>query len=186
MTPLPGTATRADLETIVGKHCELVDGTLVEKPMGFLKSYLASDLIILLGTFVKQHNLGMYSGEDGFYELFPHLVRGPDVAFASWSRIPGRRVPDEPFPATAPEFVVEILSPSNTRAEMVRKRKEYFSAGVNVVWEVEPRDRVVTVYSSATDPGREHGPDDTLIPGSFLPGLSISLKDWFACLDRHG
>jgi Uma2 family endonuclease len=185
MTPLPGTATIADLETEGADRCELIDGTLVEKAMGYCESYFSMELVTLLWAFVKTRNLGIMSGEKGFYELFPQLVRGPDVAFASWSRVPERRVPEDAFPAMAPKFVVEILSPGNTRAEMARKRKEYFDAGVNVVWEVEPRDRVVTVYNSPSD-GKEFGPNDTLAPGDFLPGFAVSLKDWFAVLDRHG
>src|SRR4051794_25950148 len=93
MTPWPGTATVADLETPAGANCELVDGTLVEKAMGLLESYFAGYLIASLTTFVNDHNLGLVSGEAGYYQLLPRLVRGPDVAFASWSRFTDRKLP---------------------------------------------------------------------------------------------
>ena len=70
--------------------------------------------------------------------LFRGLVRIPDVAFTSWERLPGRRVPPEPIPELAPDLAVEVLSQSNTEAEMTRKRGEYFAAGVRLVWLVDP------------------------------------------------
>jgi Uma2 family endonuclease len=185
LVPPPGTATVVDLESTVGRGCELVDGTLVEKTMGWEESSFAMWLVYKLWEFNETRNFGGITGEEGKYVLFPKLARGPDVAFISWSRFPGGKPPKKGYPAAAPDFVVEVLSPGNTRAEMTRKRKENFAAGVAVVWEVEPRERVVTVYTSPAD-GREFGDKDTLKPGPFLPGFAVRLKDWFAVLDRHG
>jgi Uma2 family endonuclease len=172
------------LDTTAGSGCELVFGTLVEKArMGWEESFLAMWLLHKIWDHVEPRNLGAVTGGDCRYVLLPKLARAPDVTFISWSRFPGGKPPKHGYPAAAPEFVVEVLSPSNTRAEMVRKRKEYFKAGVTVVWEVEPRDRVVTVYTTPTD-GREYGQKDTLKPGKFLPGFTVNLRDWFAVLDR--
>jgi Uma2 family endonuclease len=183
LDPPPGTATVAHLESGLGRGCELVDGTLVEKAMGWEASFFATWLVYKIWEFNENRNLGGITGEEGKYVLFPKLARGPDVAFISWARFPGGKPPKKGYPAVAPDFVVEVLSPGNTRAEMARKRKEYFDAGVTVVWEVEPRDRVVTVYTSPTD-GRDYGEKDTLRPGKFLPGFSVNLTDWFAIMDR--
>ena len=78
--------------------------------------------------FVEPRNLGLVSGADGSVRLFPGLVRMPDVAFASWDRFPDRKIPKEPIPSLAPDLVIEVLSESNTKAEMERKRGEYFSS----------------------------------------------------------
>jgi Uma2 family endonuclease len=185
LEPPPGTATVADLDTPLGRGCELVDGTLVENTVGLEESYFAGWLLHKLWEYTEKRNLGAVTGEQGLYVILPKLARGPDVAFISWSRFPGGAMPKQGYPSVAPDFVVEVLSLGNTRAEMTRKRKEYFQAGVTRVWEVEPRDRVVTVYTSPTD-GREFGEKDTLKPGPFLPGFAVRLKDWFAVLDRHG
>ena len=59
--PALGKATERDLLAVLdhtNRPCELVDGTLVEKPRGYLESYLASELIRLLGNFVEEHDLG--------------------------------------------------------------------------------------------------------------------------------
>ena len=91
MKPLPGTATEADLIAANAKKpgiCELVDGVLVEKGMGYVESNLAMYLGGLLNAFIIPRNLGIVSGPDGMMRLFPGLVREPDIAFASWDPDP--------------------------------------------------------------------------------------------------
>src|SRR5947209_8508698 len=136
--PYPGTATEADvlayLEAPRKRLCELIDGVLVEKAMGYSESTLAGFLITLLDAFVRPRNLGLISAPDGTMRLWAGRVRMPDVAFVSWDRIPGGRRPTEPIPDLAPDLAVEILSASNTRAEMEQKRTDYFAAGVRLVW----------------------------------------------------
>ncbi len=137
LPPPPGTATEKDVLKVharQGRLCELVDGVLVEKGMGFLESVLASALIEVLQGFVKPRNLGLVAGEAGMMRLAPGLIRIPDVAFISWERLPGQRMPREAIPDLAPDLVVEVLSTSNTEAEMARKRREYFAAGARLVW----------------------------------------------------
>ncbi|TWU19286.1 hypothetical protein Poly21_14580 [Allorhodopirellula heiligendammensis] len=71
------------------------------------------------------------------------------MAFVNWSRLPGGRVPERPIPDLVPNFVIEVLSQGNTRGEMARKRGEYFHAGVEFVWLIDPRSRSVAVFKSA-------------------------------------
>ena len=140
--PAPGTAIEKDIlevEAHEDRLCELVDGVLVEKAMGWRASLLASVLITLLSNFVRPRNLGLVTGEAGMVWLASGLVRIPDVAFVSWDRLPNRRVPSDPIPAVAPDLAVEVLSAGNTPGEMARKRQEYFAAGVRLVWLVDPR-----------------------------------------------
>src|SRR5437762_1257129 len=144
--PFPGTATLQDVIDIrrrEGKLCELVEGVLLEKAVGYRESQLASFLAGLLNVFVIPKNLGVVTGADGMVELASDLVRIPDVAFVSWSRLPGRRVPAAPIPLLAPNLAVEVLSRSNTAGEMAAKRHDYFAAGVELVWEIDPVARTV-------------------------------------------
>jgi Uma2 family endonuclease len=189
LCPPPGTATEADvlaaMETPRKRLCELIEGVLVEKVMGFRESLLAMFLAELLNAFIRPRNLGLVSGPDGTIRLFAGRVRIPDVAFVSWDRLPGRRVPTVPIPDLAPDLAVEVLSPSNTAAEMVLKRQDYFAVGVRLVWEINPDTRTVSVYS---------GPTavviltvaDTLDGGAVLPGFTLAVRDLFAELDRQG
>jgi Uma2 family endonuclease len=183
--PLPGTATIDDLLKPENANCELVDDTLVEKPMGVRESALAFFLGQLLGPFVRQHNLGVLTGADGTWAILTGLVRLPDVAFVSWNRLPDRCLPDEPVPNVVPDLAVEVLSRSNTPHEMARKRDEYFRAQVRLVWEIDPRARTVRVYTAA-DRYQDFTAADTLTGDPVLPGFIVSLAQLFAELDRHG
>lgn len=186
--PLPGTATIQDVidvERQEGKLCELKDGVLVEKAMGYMESGLAAFLAGLLNAFVIPRNLGLVTGADGTVELMADLVRIPDVAFTNWDRLPGRKCPTAPIPQLAPNLAVEVLSRSNTRGEMRVKRQDYFTAGVELVWEIDPDTRTVAVYTSVTDV-TTLTETDTLDGGSVLPGFTLRLQDLFAELDRHG
>src|SRR5437763_10013644 len=87
MRPQPGKATEKDLLRVMKKTdrlFELVDGTLVEKVMGYGEGGLAADLIRLLGRFLDQHDLGDLAGADATMRLMPRLVRIPDVSFVRW------------------------------------------------------------------------------------------------------
>src|SRR5262249_41032220 len=88
-------------------------------------------------------------------------------------------------PAVVPDLAVEVLSESNTRAEMARKREEYFRAGVQLVWEVDPDVRTVTIYSA---PNSFAGLDEsqTLDGGTVLPGFTLPIRRWFERASRGG
>ena len=185
--PPPGTATIQDVIRIhdhEDRLCELVEGVLLEKVLGYNESRLATVLITLLQMFVLPRKLGVVTGEAGTVELMPDLVRIPDVAFTSWDRLPEGRGPIEPVPAIVPNLAVEVLSRSNTRGEMKAKRRDYFHAGVQLVWEVNPRTRTVLVYTSPTKVVTLRA-NDILDGGDVLPGFSVVVKQIFAELDRH-
>ena len=186
--PSPGMATvqdAIDIQRQEGKLCELVEGVLLEKVMGYNESSLAVFLAGLLNAFVIPRNLGLVTGPDGTVELTADLIRIPDVAFTRWERLPGRQRPTVPVPRLAPNLAVEVLSRSNTPAEMAVKRQDYFTAGVELVWQIDPNVRTVAVYTSVTDV-TTLTTADTLDGGLVLPGFTLLLQDLFAELDRHG
>lgn len=186
--PAPGTATEKDVLAIhdhEGRLYELVDEVLVEKAMGLRESFLAIALAAILRNFVRPRNLGLITGADGMMRLFPGLVRIPDVAFLSWDRFPNRRVPTEPIPDVAPDLAVEVLSAGNTAREMARKRQEYFAAGVQVVWQVDPNTRTVEVFT-APDQSTVLHEAQTLEGGAVLPGFTLPLQELFSELDLQG
>jgi Uma2 family endonuclease len=182
--PPPGRATERDVTAINDREdrlYELLDGVLVEKVMGFPESALTLWLAHLLQQFLDQHDLGVLAGPDGAVKLMPGLVRIPDISFISWDRLPGRVLPREPVADLAPDLAVEVLSEGNTPREMERKRKDYFFAGVRLVWCVDPGKRTVDVYT-APDQCLHLGEDETLDGGSVLPGLRLPLRQLFARL----
>jgi Uma2 family endonuclease len=183
LRPTPGTATEKDLVRIskeTDRLYELVDGTLVEKVVGFPESILACHLVKLLGYFLDEHDLGILAGETGTMRLMPGLVRIPDVSFVSWDRLPVRgQYPTEPIAGLGPDLAIEVLSRRNTPKEMQRKLKEYFLGGARQVWFVSPRQRTVEVYT-APDQSHTLSEDQSLEGGDVLPGLRLPLSEIFA------
>jgi Uma2 family endonuclease len=129
-------------------------------------------------TVKEERNLGVVTGPDGTIRLIPGLVRLPVVAFASWNCFPDRKLPEVPIPQIAPELIVEVLSESNTKPEITRKLGEYFQAGVRLAWVVDPKKRLVRVY---TTPSRSvvKKYNESLDGGDVLPGFSLPVAKIF-------
>ena len=182
--PAPGTATEDDVIAIHAQKkrlCELVDGTLVEKPMGYDESRLALEIGYILVGFLRQHDLGTVAGEAGMMRLLTGLVRIPDVSFVRWEHLPEEY---GPIPPLAPDLAIEVLSESNTPKEMERKLREYFEAGTQLVWYFDHRKRTVTVYT-APDQFTVLDESQTLDGGDVLPGLVIPLRELFERASRR-
>ena len=117
------------------------------------------------------------SGSGILTESDPDTVRGPDLAYWSIERLPLDADP-ELYTSVPPDLAIEILSPSNTPRQMVKKIKEYFQHGVRMVWIVDADFRSVTVYRK---PGK--GTilwEDELVSGEdVLPGFSCRVGDLF-------
>ncbi len=186
LRPAPGTATEEDLIQVESKEnrlCELVDGTLVEKAMGYPESRLAGMLLTFLNLFLMRQNLGIAAGADGILKLTTGLLRIPDVSFISWDRLPDRKAPDRPVPTLAIDLAVEVLSESNTRKEMERKCLEYFEAGARLVWYIDPKTRTAQVYT-APDQVTVLSGAQALDGGDVLPGFSVLLQELFDRVER--
>jgi Uma2 family endonuclease len=182
LVPTPGTATEEDLLDLLANHdhiCELVDGVLVEKTMGFFESRLAVAIIVALEIYVSKHKLGIVLGEAGTLRILPEQIRIPDICFISWKKFPGGKLPTVQVPPVAPDLAVEVLSPSNSKGEMQRKLRDYFTAGVELVWYIEPATRTAKVYTS---PEQYDTLDETqtLLGGNVVPGFELPLRTIFA------
>jgi Uma2 family endonuclease len=182
LRPAPGTATEADviaaLDAPRKRICELVDGVLVEKAVGTREAILAGLIVHLMWNYLEKDDLGVVIPADGPLRLWLGLVRIPDVSFVSWERIPGGEFPDEPVASLIPDLAVEVLSKGNTKQEMERKLREYFRAGVRLVWYIDPRTQTARVFTSPTKV-RRIGKDDSLEGGNVLPGFVMPLRKLF-------
>lgn len=179
--PPPGTATEEDVVRIHDREdrlYELVDATLVEKTAGTYESYLAMTIGAVLGNFVVEHDLGIVLGADGMLRLAPGLVRIPDVSFISWGRLPNRQIPDQAIADLMPDLAIEVISRGNTHEEMERKLREYFDAGVRLLWYVYPETREAHVYTAAAQ-FEVITEQQAMDGGDVLPSLSVSLSELF-------
>jgi Uma2 family endonuclease len=179
--PAPGTAVEQDVLDLRDREhrlFELVDGVLVEKPMGYVESLIAALLVQVLRTFTENADLGIVAGPDGMMRIGAGLVRMPDVSVVLWNRLPGRTIPRDPIPSLAPDLAVEVLSPSNTTQEMGRKVAEYFAAGCSLVWLVDSSSLSVRVYTSEKESVLLTG-DDLISGEPVLAGFQISVGEIF-------
>lgn len=177
--PPPGTATEADCVRVNahGVRCELVNGTLVEKPMGSPEEFFAALLIQYLGPFIRRHRLGNVCSSSGMFRMLAGNIREPEVGFVRRGRMPVPPAPqvfDE-----CPDLCVEVISPGNTAGEMALKRAEYFASGCRLMWLFYVERRTVEVYSAADAPVVRLGEADILDGGEVLPGFTLSLAELF-------
>jgi Uma2 family endonuclease len=184
LRPHPGEATEKDLLK-TSQLCELIDGVLVEKGLGFYESRLAVVLGHVLNAFVEKNNLGIVLGEGGLMRVSAGQVRIPDVAFYSWNQFPNKLLPEGQILDFVPDLAVEILSPTNTKKEMQRKRREYFTGGARLVWVVEPESKVVRVFTGPNE-FETVGEDGTLDGAEVLPRFTFSIREWFERAGKRG
>jgi Uma2 family endonuclease len=188
MHPPPSTATEKDLIDLLEgadkRLCELVDGVLVEKPMGYKESILAGIILQWFWNYLDKHDLGVVAGPDGPIRLRLRLVLFPDVSFISWKRFGRDEVPADKVSKVIPELAVEILSESNTPKEIERKLNEYFQAGVLLAWAIDPEKRTADVYT-APSKKKSLASEGVLDGGKILPGFKLPLNELFAKFRRR-
>jgi Uma2 family endonuclease len=184
-TPRPGTATEEDVIRCVDREpkrlVELVDGILVEKPMGNREGLFAMTFGIILGGYVRSRNLGIAAAPDAIVRMRSGRRRLPDIYFTPWERLPSRRAHLGRVANYPIDLAVEILSDSNTRAEMASKRREYFDSGTLLIWEIDPVAETVDVYETPADPDthRTLTRTDTLDGGTVVTGFTLPLQELF-------
>ena len=123
-----------------GRLTELVRGTIFEMNRPFTsRGDFPSRINDLLSQFVEQKRLGrVVSGDAGMVtQRDPDTVRGPDVAFYSYQRIPRGSLPNGYWPAS-PELVSEIRPENDYWKNILQKVAEYLNANVLTVVVIDP------------------------------------------------
>lgn len=91
-----------------------------------------------------------------------------------------RELVDGVIHRVVPNLVVEVLSPGDSRRQIVEKVGEYLSAGVNLIWVVDPATRMAACYRSLTDVRLVHAdsmPEGVLDGEDVVPGFRCRLAD---------
>lgn len=123
---------------------EIIDGELfmAAGPTRFHQT-ISGNLYMSLRWFVSESRLGRvwYAPLDVIVRREPLRVRQPDLLFVSNenSGILSDRIEG------GPDLVVEILSPSNSRADIDSKLEDYAQIGIRECWIVSPQGRTVEV-----------------------------------------
>ena len=133
----------------------------------------------ILGNFVEEHDLGHAMSNDSgvITERDPDTVRGADVAYYSYARLPKGPLPTGYGPEV-PELVVEVVSASDRWRDIHEKVAEYLRAGVLVVVVLDPTPQTAHVFG-ADDAPRALGPEDELILPGILEGFRVRVGRFF-------
>jgi Uma2 family endonuclease len=162
-----------------GSRQELVRGVVVTMPPpGYRHGKVQLRIGSKLQTFLDAHPIGSATVESGVRtEDDPDTVRGPDVSFWSFQRLPADQNP-EGYPQEPADLCVEVMSPHDKRPALLAKVREYLFNGVRLVWVVDPEDRTVTVFRQP-DEGRVLLENATLTGEDVLPEFSCKVADFF-------
>jgi Uma2 family endonuclease len=152
VTKLGRPATEADLLALPeeGRGYELLDGELVEKQSGFRHGRAQGRLMQRVEPYDRRPGGGDRPG--GWWFIVEQLVRftsgqtlRPDVTGWLRERLPEPPEGEDTVVDVRPDWIAEIISPSNAAHDLVRKRRIYHHHGVPHSWIIDPRDETLTV-----------------------------------------
>ena len=145
-------------------------------PTGFPWEWQESELVIDVGLW--RRNYGGISGGPTALFVMPDGSRlGPDAYWMSserWHNAP-LESRQTSFVAIVPEFIAEIVSPSNRGPEILDKVQRYLAAGAQLVWVINARRRQVTIYRPDVAPEILDDPE-TLHGESVMPGFAFNVR----------
>ncbi len=157
----------------------LIDGELCIK-MSPTESHgeIAAEIARLIGNYVVERGMGRVGVEVGFH---PSGDRGtvllPDVSFISKARM-ARRARDSYVPYM-PDLAVEIISPSQSLAQVRRKAAVYLRHGTALVWLIDPQTKSAEIWQPGTERREVTQHDGELSGGDTLPGFRLPLRQIF-------
>ncbi len=159
---------------------ELVRGRLVKMNLTAPRhGYFCGLLVRFVGNFVEDKDLGRVMCNDAgvITERDPDTVRGPDVTYYSYERLP-----KGPLPAgyldVVPEAAFEVRSPSDRWPDTNLRVAELLNAGVVVVCVLDPRTESITVFA-IDGPPKVHYKGDRLTLPTVLPGFELPIARLF-------
>ena len=182
------TTTRATLDDLYREEgkAELIGGRIVRyMPSGDLPGAVAEEIFVSLRLYARSTGKGV-AHADGIGFAIPELPSGresfsPDASYYV-GPLPANRMR---FIEGPPTFAVEVRSENDygpaAEAEMAAKRADYFAAGTQVVWDVDPLAETVTAYRASD--GRKpsaYRKSDTADAEPAVPGWRMPVNEIFS------
>jgi Uma2 family endonuclease len=163
-----------------GQPTELVRGRIV--PLNMPKprhGEICGQTNYLLRRYLDDNPLGRVVTNDAgiITERDPDTVRGADVAFYSFARVPRGPLPST-YLSVAPELVFEVRSPRDRWSEITAKVGEYLKAGVQAVCVLDEQTQTATVYAANNSP-RTFGADEDLTFPDILGDFRVAVRRFF-------
>ena len=151
-------------------------GIAVTSPTGGETGARCGRLLAAVLRWADDDGSGVAFDSSTGFELPDGAVRSPDVAWVRRVRL-ARIAPEDRrgFLPLCPDFVVELLSPSDSRPAVERKMEEYRENGARLGWLLDPDHRSVTIYRAGCGAERRQRPD-SVTGEEVLPGFVLSLS----------
>ena len=147
---------------------------LIMAPTGSPGAIFEGELTIDLGIWSRERGGIVYPAASCF--ILPDGSRfGPDAAWLNEERRQELLLPENrPFPRIVPDFVAEIKSPSNSKAQLTAKIEAFIRYGTKLGWYIDPETSEVIKYRPGQEPEVLHNPeyidgDDDVLPGFRFP-----------------
>jgi Uma2 family endonuclease len=163
-----------------GSKVELVEGELQEFASHFPKTgKVCAMMAWFLGRHVAERDLGHVMTNDSFVKTRsdPDTVRGADVCYYNYERLPRGEVPDGLLPVV-PDLVVEVRSPSDSWSRIFTKVGEYLGVGVRAVVVLDAVSTSASVYRAEELQQIFHNGDE-LVVSDVLPGFAVPVRRLF-------
>ncbi|HEY7127141.1 MAG TPA: Uma2 family endonuclease [Ktedonobacterales bacterium] len=190
-TIIPGRRiSAAEYATITDKpgwRSELDMGRIILMPTvkDPLHDWIIDNLVRRLSPYVAERKLGGLTYEQVGYNITQpddpeESVWMPDLAFVSKNNaqrvLEARKKGD--YPRLAPDLVVEVVSPSQSKADMTERAHRWLAAGTRLIWAIWPATKTVDVWQP-DDPTRTLKAREQLDGLEVVPGFALAVADLF-------
>jgi len=181
-TPAERLLTANEYENLpdLGVPTELIRGRVIEMNVPYPRhGQICSKVDRIVGNYTEEHNLGQtLVGDSGVpTERGPDTVRGADVAYYSFARLPRGPIP-RGYLEIVPELIFEVRSPSDRWPRILAKASEYLEAGVTVVCILDEMSEQVLVYRADEAPRTLQGADELHLP-DILGDFRVPVRRFF-------
>lgn len=141
----------------------------IMSPTGSTGSYYEAYVIKALGVWAEEYG-GMYFSSNGGFTLPDNAMRSPDASWIDQARWDPLSDADRAgYAPLCPDFLVEILSESDSRAGLEEKMQMWIANGACLAWMIDPFAGDITIYEPGQAPRRAIRPDwveaETVVPG---------------------
>jgi Uma2 family endonuclease len=163
-----------------GLSTELVRGRVILMNMPYPRhGQICANVVRIVGQFIYDGDLGQIASNDSgvITERGPDTVRGADVAYYSFDRLPRGPMP-RGYLAVSPDLIFEIRSPSDRWPKVLAKVAEYLNADVKVVCVLDEQTQAAHVFA-VDDPVRVVAATEDLTLPEIFPTFRVPVRRFF-------
>ena len=149
---------------------------IIMPPVGTETGDRDSEINMQLRLWSKQNGLGKVFSSSAGFRLANGALRSPDASWVSLEKL-STLTPEQyqKYAPLCPEFVIELLSPSDSLKDTQDKMLEYITNGAELGWLIDPEEKKVYVYTAS---GMEMLENPERVKGvGRLEGFVLELKN---------